>query len=296
MANGNKSELILDIQRDIIEDSTGISTILRQARLAAKKLELTEFTNWLDLETEGYAGDENHTSMPKYRYLAATPKFFNPFHGWLPILTNDSDLHEALHRVFCPNPIEEVEALSKADSSGTIHVHYNLAIENFLRKSSDLNGRYEIRAFISPKSLANPVNSVKKIILDWAIDLEAAGVTGAGLGFTRHERKEAQTVTQNIYAQNIGNLGNVEGISKVTNNVKDSSYTVSITQDQITQIRDAVPALPAEKRAIVLDHLSNLEQNPSKSKSILTSLREVCEGMAGNLSAQDILSLLNSIK
>jgi hypothetical protein len=47
---------------------------------------------------------------------------------------------------------------------------------------------------------------VKNKILDWACDLESAGVTGDNQSFSDREKRDGQTVTFNISGSNIGQL------------------------------------------------------------------------------------------
>ena len=49
---------------------------------------------------------------------------------------------------------------------------------------------------------------IKDTVLDWALALERAGVTGEGMTFTAKEKEVAQTVIFNIYDSNIEQLNN----------------------------------------------------------------------------------------
>jgi hypothetical protein len=273
------NSIVREIQRDILEGSISLSSILRKARLAARKLDLKEFEKWILLEADGYKEIQNK-DMPGYRNIRVTPRFFNPYNGWCPIFIQDNKLHEICSSVFIRQPIEEIETLSA--STGELTTPYSKVVEDVLRRGMDLD--FEIRGMVSPTSLLGIINSVKNTVLDWAVDLEKANVFGEGLGFSGQEKAQAANVTQNIYAQNIGNLGNVTGNSKVTSSVSDSTFNAGQVSTYIQQIRDTLPALPAAQREAVERELKALERDQSDISSVrrhFESIKTICEGAAG---------------
>ncbi len=160
--------------------------------------------------------------------------------------------------------------------------------------------QFEIRAFISKSALDGPINAVKNIILDWAVDLEKAGVIGEGLGFTTKDKIEAANVTQNVYAQNIGNLGDLHDKSSVTNNLWNNKFSVEQVEKHLIKIQDAIPALPPEIRKPVEVEIKNAKAAAKTAEiesvqNALGSIRTICEGAAGNIAAEAIVALIKSL-
>ncbi len=48
------SKLVIELQKDIIENKTDTISILRKAKLIATKLNLIDFKQWIDYELNGY--------------------------------------------------------------------------------------------------------------------------------------------------------------------------------------------------------------------------------------------------
>jgi hypothetical protein len=269
------------------------TTIVRKARLTARKLDLADFEKWLIRESEGYVGIANN-DIPQYRQINVIPRFWNPYNGWCPILIDDPLLYDLCHTARLTETIDEVEALFQSD--GKLTVSYNNELLKILRSNMDMN--FEIRGFIDRAALVGIINAVKNTILDWAVDLEKAGVLGEGIGFSKEDKLEAASVTQHIYAQNIGNFGNVSGASTVTANTSNSTFFARDVKKYVQQIRDAIPALPQSLQRPIEAELSAIEDSAGdekKIKSHFQSIRNICEGAAGNLAASGIIGLIASI-
>jgi len=85
-----QTPLILQIQEDCLNSSIQVAQILLKAKVAATKLELQEFLEWINVELNGYAGSANE--IPPYREITGSPKAFNPHHGWQSIIFENSDI------------------------------------------------------------------------------------------------------------------------------------------------------------------------------------------------------------
>jgi len=70
----------------------------------------------------------------------------------------------------------------------------------------DFLDRISIIARLSDSDLSNIPEQVKNRVLDWACDLESAGVTGGGQTFSEKEKADAKMVVFNIYNSNIDQL------------------------------------------------------------------------------------------
>ena len=290
MSSSAPENIFVEIQRDIIGDKVSLSAVLRKARLVAKKLKLSEFEAWLTLEMDGYA-EKSGSEYPSYRKVPGSPNFFNPFHGWCPIMIKDETAYELYHTVLLSSPIEELEKLSKEEDVLTFTYPHRLT--SLLSKSID--HQFRISALVNPHALSAPVNKVKDTVLEWAIDLEQAGVKGVNLSFSSEDRVEAKTITQNVYAQNIGNLGDVAGNSLVGNAITADNFSAGDIHKHANAIREAVPGLPENIQPSVVEKLAKLELEPQNAETIFSSIRSICEGVTSNIAAQGIVQFINSI-
>ncbi len=80
------------------------------------------------------------------------------------------------------------------------------------------------------------------------------------------------------------------------------SLDVAQVRGLATQIREALALLPDDERARVEPALTDLEgelandvPNQSKLRELLGSIRSVCEGAAGNLTAQGIGGIISNL-
>ena len=58
------SSLVLELQRDCLNPSAQTADLLRKALVIAQKLNVPEFTTWLERELTGY---QDAKDLPKYR-------------------------------------------------------------------------------------------------------------------------------------------------------------------------------------------------------------------------------------
>ncbi|MCP5395325.1 MAG: hypothetical protein H6918_01075 [Sphingomonadaceae bacterium] len=95
--------IVVELQKECLDESASITSILRKARLIATKLGLDDLTDWIVQETDGYKCSPNE--LPSHRKGAGQPKFFNPYNGWRPIQTSDDWFGEQLHTVYLFQPV-----------------------------------------------------------------------------------------------------------------------------------------------------------------------------------------------
>ena len=288
------NSIVHEIQSEILAGKVPLSNILRKARLAARKLDLGDFEKWISNESDGYKNTA-WDDLPEYRKISATPRFFNPYRGWCPIVIEDPQLYDLCHSVPVFQSIAELEGLLVSD--GSLSYAYPPAIAKILRDGMDI--QFDIRALVSKNQLESPINAVKNIVLDWAVDLEKAGISGEGLGFSAGDKKDARSVTQNIYAQNIGNLGNVSDKSSVSNTLANNTFTIGDIEKHVQQIRECLPALPIDTRERVSSELDKIEKNDAKGnsgavKAAFAAIISVCEKATSNIAAQAIVALIKN--
>ena len=288
-----QNSIIRELQRELLDETASLSVILRKARLAARKLDLRDFENWICKESGGYDGPLNE--LPEYRKVPVAPRYFNLYRGWCPIFIENDLLQELCHTAPLWQPIEAIEAMTNSES-GIAWLCYGHDLTKILRDS--IGHRFEIRGALSVTSLLGTINAVRNTILDWAVDLEKAGILGEGLGFSSRDRVEAASVTQHIYAQNIGTFGNVDRNASVTNLQVGGDYNSETLASCVEKIRTSLPALPEQERIAVRVELEKIEQTGSNqpvAQQALRSIKTICEGAAGNLAASGVAAFLRTI-
>jgi hypothetical protein len=137
------------------------------------------------------------------------------------------------------------------------------------------------------------------------LELEAAGVWGNGMSFSPEEKQKAHSVTYNI-ATNI--YGNVERSQVGTAGSANAQHSVAVELDN-ARLKEIVAALKNSSGKLGLDHQEKCEleaeiqtlaaqtASPKPKVSIirerLASVRNILEGIAGNLIAAAILRQIN---
>jgi AbiTii len=162
-----------------------------------------------------------------------------------------------------------------------------------------------VRNCIERSQLWNIIEQVRNLILNWALELEKAGVLGEDMHFSEQEKGEAKPVTQQFIIQNVGVLGNVTDQATVTNQQTATAkieLDLGQVRDFLSQARAALPQLPEKAQKEIRPVLETIERelktekpNSSKIRPALGSLRKIGEGVASNLTAQGIIAMVKAI-
>ncbi|WP_461655683.1 AbiTii domain-containing protein [Methylorubrum aminovorans] len=248
--------IILKVQAEAQDRNVPLASILSRARIAARRLALPGVPAWLDKEVDGYAPDDD---LPAYRLVPGHHEFANPQLGWRPLVHEDGppalplrhsvyDLEELLHNSpagFLTTPGRPVRMIAYGSTL-------------------DFHTRYRIRNIDVLRALA----SVRRLVLDWTIALESAGVLGDGTAFTPSERTEAYLVTQNFIAQNqsIGVAGNVSGGTNTIAPVQSADDGIDIrrVREFLAETSGLVGNLPAALRDDMRDAVAEAQAEAGK--------------------------------
>ena len=106
--------IILELQRDAIDEHIDINALLRKAYLVSYKLKLNDFEEWIRQEQEGYSGE-----IPKYRYISGSIKALNPMRGWIPVMFTP-DIEEIVSKFPMPNSISAIYDLYNSGEDQSI--------------------------------------------------------------------------------------------------------------------------------------------------------------------------------
>lgn len=156
---------------------------------------------------------------------------------------------------------------------------------------------------LSRAAVVGIVDAVRNLIVDWSLQMEAAGVLGEGMTFSQREREKAAPATQQFNIQNLGVLGNVTDHAQVSNHqtaIKDiDASALRNMLDQVDALQDNLPPPTRAKLGPVVADLQresvSAAPNQSKIRGLLLSAKTICEGAAGNLVASGVVAAINSL-
>lgn len=192
--------IVIELQREAMDENVSIESLLRKAYLVAKKLKLREFEEWINQEQDGYS-----KKVPKYRNIVGEIKAWNPYHGWIPIVFSQSSIADLASKMPVTNSVSAISDVYNS-SEDIVYLSVNTALTQWLNENVDfVPTKY---AFLASKSeLYRIMSTVRNKILDWALLLEENGIVGEGMTFTDIEKKTAlntnviNNYTNNFYAE-----------------------------------------------------------------------------------------------
>lgn len=144
--------------------SISVSTLLREAKLLAKELDLTDVPLWVNLELNGYREADVE---PEYREIRGQMKAWNPYYGWVPVMHKTTEVEDKLCVRTTRQSIDEIEELLKSDSQ-SFEMPYDDAIAHQLIQGTL---KPKVSLFIGRTSLTKIVESVRNNLFDWAMNL-----------------------------------------------------------------------------------------------------------------------------
>lgn len=288
------SSVIVELQREALDQNVSVSELLRKALVVARKLKLVELKKWIENELNGYKDE-----VPDYRIASGQIRGWNPYNGWIPLIFEDPKEANALSKRACGQSIAEIEDLLRGDSS-TLHMPYPQHIQRKLSKG--FGYETEVSLFVGRGAIVRIVDAVRNVVLNWALELEEQGILWEGLSFSEKE-KEAATST----SQNINNFyGPVHGpqIAQGTQQAIQVSSTFQVDVESLKALIASIESaaqqidIPADKRAEFESELATLRAqasspNPKKGivKEGLSSLRNILEGASGSALGQIMLEI-----
>lgn len=274
--------LVREMQQDALDSRVSVSDLLRKALVVSTKLKVTSESEWIRSELFGYSTEDDSPGVDPYRVLHGTPQVFNPFRGYQP-LHMSAKLQEAACTIYLSYSVAEIEALLEKHGS-MIRMGFNPTASQALMKAME----YPLQPsmILSATVFTRILDTVRNRVLQWALELEEAGILGDGLSFTTTEVQAAQHVTNNI-TNNIGTMNNSQ-IQQLSSG--EQSYRIEQNVEALVELLNAIKeAASATEHAAqvavdadtVLLQLRSSEPKPGIVETSLRSLRSVMEGAAG---------------
>jgi hypothetical protein len=246
--------LVEELQAAALRREVPVSDLLRRVKLAAAKLKLADTLDWVESEMNGYDCDD--TEMPTYRVASGALRTTTFHHGTRPA-TGDATSIAMLSVCFFKEPISSLETIL---GSGSGHIVMPINHEMAKRLSAHSNATYHVE--FSTGVVASIVDTVRNLVLDWAISLEKEGILGEGVSFTVEEKKIAAEAAPNVQINNYGHYhqGDVTGDQNRTLIGGDDKSTNVISKDLFADLRSAVEShVTGTDKEVLLELIKHME-------------------------------------
>jgi len=264
------SSLVLELQGDAVNPSISVLNLLRKALVVATKLDIAEFQEWIELELKGYNG----YFIPEYRSIKGQIRGWNPYHGWQQITTNDKNLLEIYETVCNHSNQQSISELVALINNGTneLQIQLSFQTESFLARSVGTS----VKVGISSASIKRIVESVRDVILRWALKLEKDGITGEGMTFSQEEK---QIAARHDYSGCIQSIQiNVEQ-SQMQNSSSESKSSSKTFKNDLrgTNIANFANQVQDNACQVASNFSQNIGQNIDEIISLIGSLRDIAQ-------------------
>jgi AbiTii len=293
--------IVQELQREAMTSASNISDMLRKSLVVSRKLKIADFESWVNSELTGYKEDLDN--IPSYREVKGSLQFFSPYHGWRPVIIQDekAEINITTHQI--AQPITEIEYLLKGEGENLV-IQLSQEVQNQLVKWT--TGRpTEFRVIFGKSQAQQIIDSVRKIILDWSIQLEEDGIMGEGLNFTIEEKQEATKqgyTVNNFYGpasgvqiqqhtthstQTMINELDLDKVSNFVSTLRDNLDKIDLEESNKKKVESAIETISSE--------LSSSKPKSAVIQQSLQTIRNLIEGVTGNLLASGLLHMLGQI-
>lgn len=238
------SSLVLELQRVAMTPEEKVADIVRKASVVAAKLHMAEFKEWCDNELKGY----ETRKVPDYRLIRGELKAFNPYNGWIPVMIQDSEIMDKLSYREIGQSIGELQHLyeTRSDDSNLQVPLPHQWIQKIFSKSPEYQMGMIPTLLVGHAQLYGILEAVRNKILEWSLELEAKGIMGDGLTFTKDEVKKASHITYNIGTFS-GVLGNVTSSQLQIgdyNSIHSDLKSLGIPQNERNELEKILDEMP----------------------------------------------------
>lgn len=283
-----------------MSSTSNISTILRKSLVVARKLKIIEFEQWVNQELNGFKVPNEE--VPEYREFVGKVQYFNLYHGWSPVVIQDEEILDIVSRAKLKQPITEIEDLVKSDSDYLLY-QIPQGQQNLL--SEFFNETLQFRLTFGKSQAQRMIDTVRNIILDWALKLEEDGIMGEGLSFSDKEKQEASKQNYNIN-NFYGNASGIQFQQNSPNSTQTMNNGVDVGQiaDLIAKIKENLnqTGLSKEQQSIVdsevetvTAELVSVQPQPTVIQKSLQSIKATLEGAGGNLVASGLMFMIDKL-
>jgi len=286
------SSVVLDLQELAYNSDVSISTLLRKAYVIAKKLKVKDFEEWIDNELSGYKKEKD---IPKYREVAGDIRGWNPFYGWVPVICDDTKWAELLTSRKIAQPVTSMESVVKNSKDSTLIIPFPKEFEAKILKY--IQPKTQISLFIDKSRAEGIIESVRNIVLKWALKLEEDGILGEGISFSDEEKETASQVTYKInnYFDSVSNTQIQQGT--VGSTQISTQYNINELKELVNLISNEVKKVDLGGKKSEFDSeittIKTQADSPNPKPGIiresLISIRNILEGTTGSVIAYGLI-------
>lgn len=206
--------LVLELQRDVLDRTIHITDLLRKALLVSRKLKIRDIEEWLNDELNGYEG----RPVPSYRIVTGELKGFNPYRGWVPIMLG-AEFNEMICAQSVYDSASQIIDLVERTEVGSVTIKFPQELSMLIMRM--IKRDIEPTLHVPVHQLVRILDVTKTKIMDFALDLEARGILGEGIRFSKAEEQLAQSITHNTI--NIQRMDN----SQIQQSTNESGQSTS---------------------------------------------------------------------
>lgn len=201
------------MQQACLNDAIPCSSLLLKAYAIAMKLGMKDTAEIFSHELNGYK-DADKNILPEYRRVLVNTEAYDAYYDrWIPV-TFPSKSEFNKHSV-----VESITEIEKIDQTkcDTLEVRLNADAQKIIHKVTNMTEYMLVHQIFAAAQATSILQKVRKVILDWSLELQSKGILGENLEFSDVEISKAK----DIPAINITINGNVSG-STIAGVLKDS--------------------------------------------------------------------------
>lgn len=158
--------------RKIIEDaangSFSVTTLVRNARALALRMNDQAFADWANKELAGSFESLGEDALPKYRQVHGEPEALDVYGNWIPVRYGDIETERVLTYSPFGQDLMTIEGLVAAEGGDSLiqsHSFQRKAAIDFLKGQ----GAQDYRLILSKASAKRVLDGVRHVVHEWAL-------------------------------------------------------------------------------------------------------------------------------
>lgn len=273
--------IVLELQRELLEEGCKVSHVLRKAHVIASKLNLSDFDSWIQNELNGYKCSGNE--LPEYRKVFGKLFAFNPSNGWIPVVIGNSKIESSICTMPFSHSIGEIEEMYSNNSAGSLYFSFKGESDERLQRMIKMPTPLPLYLHVSPHLVYGIINTVKNCLIEWTLRLEREGIMGEDMTFNLDEQNSAKDIPQQInnYFGTVIN-GSVNQSQVVTGNNNDLSFSYGVVDKVLEDIKtsienEEISSDDKEEAIALVDDISEKVQQKKSPKVLKAAFKTLAE-------------------
>lgn len=297
------SSLVLDLQQEVLKPDCDVLNVLRKAHLIAAKLKLNEFDAWIQLELNGYDLKEKD-NIPEYRKVKGRLKAFNPYNGWIPAQCPDDEFEKMICETKLWQSVGELKELYAQSSTGAFIYQFPAGLMESLSSLFDTPVPMQFALHISTHLLKSIIEKVENCVLEWTIRLEAEGIVGENMRFSKEETISAKAIPQQInnYYGTVVN-GDISKSQVVSGNNNTINFNYEAAKELMNEVnanleKESLISEDMESAIELLNEVSakiDEKKKPNVIKIALNGLKDYLVGVGASVTVAIIQSKMQGM-